>query len=301
MREVVEVREASRTFGPVTALDRVSLSVGAGESVGVLGPNGAGKSTLLSLLAGLRTPSSGSVRVAGGNPRSPAVRARLGCTPQSTGLPGTLRVSEVVDFVGGHHRDPVPRRELLERFDLGDLAGKQCGGLSGGQQRRVCVALAFVGRPELVLLDEPTTGLDVTARLALWAAVREFVDGGGTLLLTSHYLEEVEALAQRVVVVDHGRVIAEGTVPEIRGRTSLRRVRFAAGPVPGLASAPGVSEVLAAGDEGRWEVLAADADAFVRELVQRGVGFSELEVAGATLEEAFVALTDAAPAAGRTA
>ncbi|NIZ90814.1 ABC transporter ATP-binding protein [Kineosporiaceae bacterium B12] len=297
--------DATRTFGTVTALDHVSLRVGRGEAVGVLGPNGAGKSTLLSLLAGLRTPTSGSVRVVGGNPRSPAVRARLGCTPQSTGLPGTLTVAEVVDFVGGHHRDPVPRAKLLERFDLADLARKQCGGLSGGQQRRVCVALAFVGRPELVLLDEPTTGLDVTARLALWDAVRGFVDGGGTLLLTSHYLEEVEALAQRVVVVDHGRVVAEGTVPEIRGRTSLRRVRFAAGPAPALATAAGVSEVLADGGHGRWEVLAGDADAFVRELVGSGLDFRDLEVAGATLEEAFVALTQSetgtAPAAGRPA
>jgi len=295
---VVEVDEATRTFGAVTALDRVSLRVGRGEAVGVLGPNGAGKSTLLSLLAGLRTPSSGTVRVVGGDPRSPAVRARLGCTPQSTGLPGTLTVAEVVDFVGGHHRDPVPRAELLERFDLAELARKQCGGLSGGQQRRVCVALAFVGRPELVLLDEPTTGLDVTARLALWEAVRAFVDGGGTLLLTSHYLEEVEALAQRVVVVDRGRVVVQGTVAEVRGRTSLRRVRFAAGPDPELAAAVGVSEVLADGGDGRWEVLASDADAFVRALVARGTAFRDLEVAGATLEEAFVALTRDATGGG---
>ncbi|WP_432482531.1 ABC transporter ATP-binding protein [Kineococcus esterisolvens] len=298
----VEVDRARRTFGDVVALDEVSLTVHPGEAVGVLGPNGAGKSTLLSLLAGLRRPSSGTVRLAGGDPREPHVRARLGVTPQATGLPQTLKVAEVVDFVAGHHRDPVPREELLERFDLGGLRGRQCGGLSGGQQRRLAVALAFAGRPDVVLLDEPTTGLDVPARHALWGAVRGFVAEGGTLLLTSHYLEEVEALAQRVLVVDRGRVLAEGTVAEVRGRTALRRVRFSApaDAVPQQLTAG--AEVVAGGErEGRWELLVPDADAFVRALVTAGVGFSGLEVAAASLEEAFLALTGEGAARGEAA
>ncbi|WP_432510699.1 ABC transporter ATP-binding protein [Kineococcus sp. SYSU DK001] len=295
---VVEVDRVTRTFGPVTALDDVSLSVSPGEAVGVLGPNGAGKSTLLSLLAGLRRPDRGTVRVGGGDPREPRTRARLGVTPQATGLPQTLRVGEVVDFVAGHHRDPLPRREVLERFDLTALAGRQCGGLSGGQQRRVAVALAFVGRPDVVLLDEPTTGLDVPARLALWEAVRGFVARGGTLLLTSHHLEEVEALASRVVVVDHGRVIAEGTVEEIRGRTRVRRVRFGADDLP--AALTGDADVLVAGTGGRWELLVPDADAFVRDLVRADVGFRDLEVSAASLEEAFLALTSHGTTHGTT-
>lgn len=272
MPPVVHADHVSRTFGTVTALDDVSLSVGAGEAVGVLGPNGAGKSTLLSLLAGLRRPTAGTVRVSGGDPRDPATRTRLGVTPQTTGLPQTLKVREVVDFVAGHHRDPLPRRELLETFDLTDLAGKQCGGLSGGQQRRVAVALAFVGRPDVVMLDEPTTGLDVTARIALWEAVRGFTAGGGTLLLTSHHLEEVEALASRVVVVDHGRVVVEGTVQEVRARSTVRRVRWT-------------------GPDGPVETLEADADEAVRALVRSGVPFRDLEVGGASLEAAFLDLT----------
>ncbi|WP_432495179.1 ABC transporter ATP-binding protein [Kineococcus gypseus] len=289
---VVDVDRVSRTFGDVLALDDVSLAVRPGEAVGVLGPNGAGKSTLLSLVAGLRRPTSGTVRLAGGDPREPAVRTRLGVTPQATGLPQTLKVGEVVDFVAGHHRDPLPRAQLLERFELTDLRGRQCGGLSGGQQRRVAVALAFVGRPDVVLLDEPTTGLDVPARHALWAAVRAFVAEGGTLLLTSHYLEEVEALAQRVVVVDRGRVLAEGTVAEVRGRTALRRVRFRApaGAVPAALTA-GAQVPAGGAEEGRWELLVPDADAFVRDLVGAGVPFEGLEVATASLEEAFLALT----------
>ncbi|MEW1956760.1 ABC transporter ATP-binding protein [Kineococcus sp. NPDC059986] len=285
---VVEVDHVTRTFGAVTALDDVSLHVEAGEAVGVLGPNGAGKSTLLSLLAGLRRPDRGTVRVAGGDPREPRARARIGVTPQATGLPQTLKVREVVDFAGGHHRDPVPRADLLERFGLTDLAGRQCGGLSGGQQRRVAVALAFVGRPRVVLLDEPTTGLDVPARLSLWEAVRGFVADGGTLLLTSHHLEEVEALAHRVVVVDHGRVVVAGTVEEVRGRTEVRRVRFRARDVPD-ALLTGAEVLVRDGD--RVELLVPDADGFVRDLVRRDVPFRDLEVATASLEEAFLALT----------
>ncbi|WP_337062467.1 ABC transporter ATP-binding protein [Kineococcus sp. G2] len=299
---VVEVDRVTRTFGDVVALDDVSLTVRPGEAVGVLGPNGAGKSTLLSLLAGLRKPTSGTVRLAGGDPREAAVRARLGVTPQATGLPQTLKVAEVVDFVAGHHRDPLPTGEVLERFELTGLRSRQCGGLSGGQQRRLAVALAFVGRPDVVLLDEPTTGLDVPARHALWAAVRGFVERGGTLLLTSHYLEEVEALAHRVVVVGRGRVLAEGTVAEVRGRTALRRVRFGAPPGAVPAQLTAGARVVADGTrEGRWELLVPDADAFVRDLVGARVPFSELEVAAASLEEAFLALTGERAAGGEVA
>lgn len=268
----VEVRGATRRFGPTLALDDVSLTVGRGGAVGLLGPNGAGKSTLVSLLTGQRRPDAGTVRVLGADPRSAAVRAGLGTTPQQTGLPATLRVAEVVDLVAGHWRRPVPTGDLLARFGLAELARRQTGGLSGGQQRRLAVALAFVGRPALVLLDEPTTGLDVEGRRELWDAVGSFTAEGGTLLLTSHHLEEVEALADRVVVVDAGRVVADGTVDEVRGRVQRRRVRWREGAE-------------------QHEVLAADADGLVRELVGRGAPFRDLEVAPVSLEEAFLSLT----------
>ena len=189
--------QATRRYGPVTALDGVCLDVPAGQLLGLLGPNGAGKTTLLQLLAGLRRPTSGTVELFGGDPRDAARRRRLGSTPQETGLPPTLRVHEVVDFVAGHFADPVPTAQLLDQFGLAGLERRQSGGLSGGQKRRLAVAVAFVGRPDLVLLDEPTTGLDVEARHSLWSAVRRYHEGGGTVVLTSHYLEEVEALAER--------------------------------------------------------------------------------------------------------
>ncbi|PPK92011.1 ABC-2 type transport system ATP-binding protein [Kineococcus xinjiangensis] len=288
----VAVDRVSRSFAAVTALDDVSLTVARGESVGILGPNGAGKSTLLALLAGTRRPGRGSVRVLGGDPRDPATRRRLGCTPQQTGLPATLRVGEVVDLVAGHFPDPVPRGELLERFGLAELTRRQCGGLSGGQQRRLCVALAFAGRPDVVLLDEPTSGLDVTARRALWEAVRGFTAAGGTLLLSSHHLEEVEALSERVVVLGGGRVLADGPVADVRSRVALRRVRLRlpAG-VPEPVGAAGAGTCVRDGE--RVELLVPDADGLVRDLVCRQVPFCDLEVSPASLEDAFLAITGA--------
>ena len=278
--------QATRGYGPVTALDGVSLDVPAGQLLGLLGPNGAGKTTLLQLLAGLRRPTAGTVELFGGDPRDAARRRRLGCTPQDTGLPPTLKVREVVDFVAGHFDNPVPRAELLEQFGLTGLERRQTGGLSGGQKRRLVVAVAFVGRPDLVLLDEPTTGLDVEARHALWDAVRAYHQGGGTVVLTSHYLEEVEALAERVVVIDQGRVRADGTLAEIRSLVPARRVRLRAFDLPDLA---GVERSTRDGD--RYELWTADSDALVRRLVTTGVAFTDLEVSAASLEDAFLALT----------
>jgi ABC-2 type transport system ATP-binding protein len=278
--------EATRCYGPVTALEGVSLDVPAGQLLGLLGPNGAGKTTLLQLLAGLRRPTSGTVELFGGDPRDAVRRRRLGSTPQETGLPPTLRVHEVVDFVAGHFADPVPTAELLEQFGLSGLERRQTGGLSGGQKRRLAVAVAFVGRPDLVLLDEPTTGLDVEARHALWDAVRRYHQGGGTVVLTSHYLEEVEALAERVVVIDRGRVRVDGTLADVRSMVPARRVRFRSPSLPDLL---GVERSSRDGD--RYELWTADADALVRDLVSSRAPFRDLEVATTSLEEAFLALT----------
>ena len=279
--------EVTRRYGDALALDRVSLDVTAGEIVGLLGPNGAGKTTLVSLLTGLRTPSSGRVELCGGDPRRPASRRELGVTVQETGLPGSLRVGEVVDFVRAHYPNPLTRDEVLDRFGLTDLVRRQTGGLSGGQKRRVAVALAFAGRPRIVFLDEPTTGLDVEARRSLWDAVRSFHADGGTVVLTSHYLEEIEALAQRVVVLGGGRVLADDSVGAIRGRVSLRRVSLTT--AAALPELPGLVRTEQDGD--RRHLLTPDADRLVRDLVRHDVPFTDLEVRPSSLEEAFLTLT----------
>lgn len=287
---VVELIGVTRRFGATVALDDVSLTVRPGELVGLLGPNGAGKTTMLSLITGLRHADSGTVRLFGGNPRDPLNRVSLGTTPQETGLPPTLTVGEVTDFVAGHYAHPMSRGEVLDRFGIADLAKRQTGGLSGGQKRRLAVALALVGRPRLVVLDEPTTGLDVEARHALWQALRDYHADGATVLLTSHYLEEIEALAERVVVVGEGRVLADDTLAAVIDRVAMRRisVRLPAVSAAEVAALPGV--VSAEHDGDRYDLLVTDADATVRALV-RSMDFSGIEVRGASLEEAFLALT----------
>lgn len=292
---VASVESVSKSFGDTVALDDLSMQVHAGESLGLLGPNGAGKSTLISLLTGTRRADTGTVTIFGGDPTSPDSRRRLGVTPQATALPVTLRVREVFAFVGAHfgttqeHLD-----ELAASFDLADLLEKQCGSLSGGQQRRLMVALALVGDPELVILDEPTTGLDVESRDRLWARLRRYRDEGGTLVITSHYLAEIEALASRVLVVDHGRVIADGTVRQITEQVQLRRILLrTTAPEQQLLALPGTVSVTPESESDPHHVVLAtrDADATVRALVADGIDFSDLQVHGASLEEAFLALT----------
>lgn len=289
MSTLIRTSGLTKRFGEHIALDSVSVDIHAGESVGLLGPNGAGKTTLLSLIEGLRAPTSGTVRLFDGDPRDAASRSRLGSTPQATALPETLRVNEVLDLVGAHYPNPAPRERIVDEFGLGELLRKQCGSLSGGQQRRVAVALAFVGDPALVLLDEPTTGLDVDGRRALWQAVRARQAAGCTIVVTSHHLEEIEELASRVIVMDHGRVRADDTLAAIVAGVSRRRVSLAGVDMEELRRLD--PDAVLTSDGGSVTALVSDADAFVRALVSSQTAFRDIAVRGATLEEAFLALT----------
>jgi len=282
----------TRRYGDVTAIDDVSVDIPAGQVLGMLGPNGAGKSTMVNMFVGLRRPTEGLVELFGHDPRDVAARRRMGVTPQETSLPQTVRVGEAVDFVASHFPDPIRKDELLARFALTDLDRRQTGGLSGGQMRRLAVALAFVGKPDLVFLDEPTTGLDVEGRHTLWDGIREFNAEGGTVVLTSHYLDEVEQLAERVVIIDHGRVVADDSVDALRRLTGLQRVSVSVPEVPPL---PGVEGVEHIGD--RTHLVTHDPDQLVRDLVHSGVPFSGLEIHAGSLEDAFLALTAKIPAA----
>ena len=287
---LAEFDHVTRRYGDVVAVDDISLTIGAGTLVGLLGPNGAGKTTLLSLLQGLRRPTVGTVTLFGGSPQDARRRTALGTTPQETALPETLRVGEVIDYVGGHFADRVPSGELAEEFGLAEMLRRQCGALSGGQKRRLAVALAFVGRPRLVLLDEPTTGLDVDARRTLWAAIRRQHEAGATVVITSHYLEEIEALAQRVIVVGEGRMLADDTVARVVARVGVGRVQLSSHEPERIEQLASVVRHERSDDREIFTVT--DADEFVRELVGSGLAFHDLTVRGATLEEAFLALTE---------
>jgi len=212
----VTLRGVEKRFGTATALRGIDLTIERGELVALLGPNGAGKTTLVSLVLGLRRPTTGSVRVLGGDPRDWRARSGVGATPQEMGFPPTLRVREILELARAHGADPPAFGELAARFGLDGLERRQAGALSGGQRRRLALALAFAGSPDLVVLDEPTTGLDVASRLRTWAAIGEFAAGGGTVLLTTHSLEETDALAHRVVVLAHGAVVADAAPERLK-------------------------------------------------------------------------------------
>ena len=284
---VVRLDGIHKTYGTVRALSGLDVTLAAGEIHAFLGANGAGKTTAIGIMTGLRRADSGAVQVLGGDPRDVAVRRRIGLTPQESGFPNNLRVSEIIRLVRAHYATPLSDADLFARFPLQTVWRRQAGGLSGGQKRILAVALAFVGNPDLVFLDEPTTGLDVTARQALWQAVLSYRNSGGTAVLTTHYLEEAEALATRTVVICEGRAVAEGTVDEIRARVGQSRITYRGEAREGL---PGVTRMERIGEE--VAILAYDADAVVRALVTHGVTFSELQVRPASLEEAFVTITE---------
>jgi ABC-2 type transport system ATP-binding protein len=286
MTTLARLDSVTRNFGAVTAVDDVSFTIDSGSMVGLLGPNGAGKTTVMSLLQGLRRPTSGTVEIFGGSPSDARNRLRLGSTPQETALPDVLRVGEVIDFVGAHFADRTPTTELAEEFGLGDLLRRQTGSLSGGQKRRLSVALAFVGKPQLVLLDEPTTGLDVDARHTLWDVVRSQHDRGVTIVVTSHYLEEIEALAERVIVMGSGRVRADDTLAGILSLVGQRLVTLHSPEFDRIAALDGVIRA------DRDTLVVEDSDRFVTRLVQSGLPFGDLTIRGASLEEAFLTITD---------
>jgi ABC-2 type transport system ATP-binding protein len=287
----VQLANVRKRFGLVEALAGLSLEIGAGELVALLGPNGAGKSTAISLLLGLRRPDAGSARLFGRDPCDPGGRSAVGMTPQESALPQLLTVREVVELVRAHFRAPFDTADVLDRFGLSALATRKAGGLSGGEKRRLAVALAFVGRPRLVVLDEPTTGLDVEGRRALWRVVGEYVADQATVLFSTHYLDEAEAHATRVVVLNRGRRVADGSVAAITAQVGLTRVAFCLdGELPAL---PGV--VRSDGSAGRWTLDCRDSDEVVRALVDRRIAFSRLEIRSAPLEEAVRALTERHP------
>ena len=215
------LREVSKRFGEAVALDRVDLAVEAGEVVALVGPNGAGKTTALAILLGLRRPDEGDAEIFGVDPRQVRGRLAVGVTPQESGFPPTLRVREIVELVRAHFPCAVPTDELLGRFRLDTIARRQAGGLSGGERRRLSVALAFAGDPAAIFLDEPTAGLDVESRRSVWAEINRYSADGGTVLLTTHYLEEAERLAGRIVLLAQGRVVAEGSPTQLAAQARV--------------------------------------------------------------------------------
>jgi ABC-2 type transport system ATP-binding protein len=280
----------SKNYGPVKALKNVQFSVRAGELVALLGPNGAGKTTAVKLLLGLASPNAGRVSVFGGNPIQPEVRMRTGAMLQVAKVPETLRVREHLDLFSSYYLKPLPMAETLAIAGLQEIKDRKFGELSGGQRQRVLFALALCGDPDILVLDEPSVGMDVESRRALWEQIRKLVARGKTILLTTHYLPEADALADRVVVINKGEIIAEGTPAEIKSQTAGRKIRCISRVEIGtIRKMPGVLDVKS--DREALEINVTEAEPVVRELLLRDTSLSGLEITSAGLEEAFLALT----------
>lgn len=276
-------------YGDVVALDGLDLEIRPGEVLAVLGPNGAGKTTAISLLLGSLPVQQGAVHVFGRHPGARPVRMRRGAMLQVSGLPDTLTVAENLELFSSYYPAPQPVSRLLAMASLEELAARRYGRLSGGQKQRVMFALALAGDPELVFLDEPTTGLDVEARRSLWNEIQGLQQAGRTAVLTTHYLEEADALADRIVVIHQGRVVAEGTPSEIKSRTADRRIRCITGVGrDDVAAVPGVVRAEVSGQH--LEILTARPEDVLRTLLALDPDLRDLQVTGAGLEDAFLTL-----------
>jgi ABC-2 type transport system ATP-binding protein len=291
MSPVVELIAASKRYGQVEALRGVSLAIEPGEIVAMLGPNGAGKTTSISLMLGLRQPTGGQARLFGLPPRDRRARTRAGVMLQESGTTGVLSVRELVELFGTYYPSPLPTDQAVAMAGLADKAGARVATLSGGQRQRLHFALAICGDPEVLFLDEPTVGMDIEARRAFVSSIQALATAGKTVVFTTHYLREAEELARRIVVIDHGLVIADATPRELMSRVAAKRVSFAAvralpaGIFGGLAvSALDVSDH-------RVRFLTNEPETVLRALFERGAELQDLEVTGADLEEAFLSLT----------
>ncbi len=290
----VRLEGVTKSFGQVQAVRGIDLTIEPGEVVAFLGPNGAGKTTTVDLLLGLSTPSTGSVEVFGESPRRAVALGRVAAVMQSGGLLKDFTIRETVELVASLFRPARPVEEVLARAGLDDVAGRLVGKASGGQQQRLRFALALLSDPDLLILDEPTTGMDVQGRRDFWNAIRDDARRGRTTLFATHYLEEADAYADRIVMVSHGRVVADGSASEVKAMAVGRTVRatWAGADTRALAGIAGVDAVDVRGDQ--VVVHAADSDEVVRHLLTRTPAH-DLEVTSRNLEEAFVALTTDVP------
>ncbi|GAA1972619.1 ABC transporter ATP-binding protein [Catenulispora subtropica] len=292
---VVEFENVSKTFaspqGPVHAVNGLTMTMGAGQTIAFLGPNGAGKSTSLNMLLGLSRPDSGRVALFGGTAAQAIKHGRVGAMLQSGGLMSEVTVREQVQLWAKLHPRPIPVSEALKRANIADLADRRVDKLSGGQQQRVQFAMAIIGDSPLIVLDEPTTGMDVENRQAFWATMRERALEGKTVLFATHYLDEADQFAERVIVINKGRLLADGTAAEIKASAGAKRLSFR---LPGVQDAvlhrlPNLVHVERQADIVRLQT--SDSDATLYALLDAGYRPADIEIQALGLEQAFLAIT----------
>jgi ABC-2 type transport system ATP-binding protein len=290
---VIALRGLTKRFGAVTAVDALDLTIEPGEIVAFLGPNGAGKTTTIDMVLGLSRPDAGAVEVHGTSPRSAVAHGLVSAVMQTGGLLKELTVKETVELTAALFAHTRPVAEVLQRAGIAEIADRRVGKCSGGQQQRLRFAMALLPEPELLILDEPTTGMDVEGRREFWAAIRADAERGRTVLFATHYLEEADAYADRIVLVSHGHVVADGTASQIKALSSGRRLTatwedIGTADAVTLRELPGVEDVELRGDT--VLIAAKDSDAVARHLLT-ATPAHDLQITSRGLEDAFLALT----------
>jgi ABC-2 type transport system ATP-binding protein len=291
----VELVGAHKSYGAVEALRGVDIAIQPGGVVAMLGPNGAGKTTSINLMLGLRKPTRGQARLFGLDPGDRRARSRSGVMLQESGVNGALKVRELVELFRTYYPHPMPASRAIALAGLEEQANVQSAKLSGGQRQRLYYALAVCGDPELLFLDEPTVGMDVEARRSFLAGIKEFAAAGRTIVLTTHYLEEADELAERVIVIDRGLVIADASPREIKSRGAGKRVTFTSDHPLQESELEGLPHSSLEIDGSRVRMLSNQPELVLQEVFRRGLAVRDLEVVGADLEEAFVTLTSRQP------
>ena len=285
--QVMSLKGVSKSYGELCALSNLSLDVTGGEVLCLLGPNGAGKSTTLNLMLGLIKPDCGSIEILGHKPHSNAAHSQIGYVAQDNDFPDNLTAREVIELVASHFANPAPTDELIATFGLDQLAERYTGGFSGGERHRLALALAFAGNAKLIFLDEPTTGLDKEARLRFWQHAKQYVRQGGTLVVTTHHLEEVEDIASRVCLIAHGVIRLQGNIEHIKQQLGQKLLSFTCEKLPLLSPVTKHQYI-----DGVHRITSPDADEIVCQLVTSAVPFVGLEIAGLSLEQAIDILLD---------
>jgi ABC-2 type transport system ATP-binding protein len=294
---VIQLSGLKKNFGPLTAVDGVDLTINAGEVVALLGPNGAGKSTTIDMALGLARPTAGIARLFGEDPRLAIQSGRVGAMLQGGALLPEMTVSQAVALVASVHRHPLTVHEALERARCTEIAKQRVSKLSGGQMQRARFAVAVVSNPDLLILDEPTAAMDVEARRVFWQSMQEFTAEGRTVVFATHYLDEADTYADRIVMLAAGRVVADGTPNEVKAVVSGRRIRASFDFVwteeieAQLAQLPGVTSIDRRGEQ--FTIVSDDSDATLRRLLANRDDIHDIEVTAHNMDDAFLALTEA--------
>ncbi len=280
METVAKITSVTKQFGKVTALSDLTMEVKRGQAVALLGPNGAGKSTALSILQGLRKPTTGSAQLFAHPAGSPQSMQKVGVTPQSADFPDQVTPRELLTLTRAHFDEPHSINYLIETFNLEKTIDRRIQGFSGGEKRRVALALCFAGNPQLVILDEPTTGLDAKGQHNFQVIAKQYIKNGGSMVLTSHYWPEIEGVADHITMIDEGKTVLTGAIADIKAAVGLSKIRLKV-QNPGRVITQNFQN-----EDGYWSLIADDSDEYIRQIITNGEHFSDLTITPIGLDEA---------------